>query len=80
MKRSVLIVILLILLSFGLYLGAAGSRRQEQPATIVFDMTDANEGGHNEQAKTNPVVFGAELSAQRMLSPADRCRPNSCRA
>lgn len=53
MKRSVLIVILLILLSFGLYLGAAGSRRQEQPATIVFDMTDASKGDYDGQLPTH---------------------------
>ena len=39
MKRRVLIVILLILLSFGLYLGAGESRAQGQPATIVPRLT-----------------------------------------
>ena len=80
MKHAVLIVIVLILIFFGFFLAVEQSRESGQAATIVSDMTDANEGGHDEQAKTNPVVFGAELSAQRMLSPAYRCRPNSCRA
>lgn len=79
MKRSVLIVILLILLSFALYLGAGESRAQGQPATIVFDMTDANKGDYDdEQEKMDPVVFGSELSAQCLLSPSDDFLTEGC--
>ena len=53
MKRRVLIVILLILLSFALFLGAGESRAQGQPATIVFDMTDASKGDYDGQLPTH---------------------------
>ena len=70
MKHSVLIVILLILLSFGFYLGANREGPDGQAATIIFDETNANKGEVYETPKNTCVVFGAELSAQRLFGPA----------
>ena len=69
MKRGVLIVIVLILLTFGFFLGTVPKQESGQPATILSDKTNVNKGDTDEKSETDRLVFGAELSADRLLSP-----------
>lgn len=66
MKRGAVLVLLLLLLSAGFFFGIGRAHDAGQIATIVWEKTNVNEGEAYEDLESHRLVFGAELSAQRL--------------
>lgn len=69
MKRAILFVILLILVSFGFFLGSDRSGRDTgQNAVILFYEDTETEGEYYEQMESYCLDLGVELPADSLCS------------
>ena len=74
MKTRVLLMIYVLLLSLGLFLGIAPGRAESRTATIEFDETPVEKGDNDESQDNLTLVFGAGPSAERLRDAEDPAR------